>query len=215
MSYVLYGYWRSSASYRVRIALGLKGVPFEYRAVNLLEAAHRGEANVQRNPMGQVPTLEWRVDGKVEQLTQSMAIFDYLETAHPSSPLLPNTEDGGLARARVVQMAEIINAGIQPLQNLPVLKMVDSLGGDKMQWGRDAMQKGFVALEAIAVNLPGPFLCGDAPTIADICLVPQLYNARRFELALDAFPTLLRAETACLALPAFINAHPDQQPDAK
>ncbi len=207
----LYNYWRSSASWRVRIALHYKGLPFEYVAVQIVERQQNQPAYAQLNPMQQVPTLEVEDEGRVVHLAQSLAILEYLEEAHPTPPLLPR---GRVARARARQLAECVNAGIQPFQNLPVLAFIkDNLGGDSTAFARRWNTRGLEALEALAQRA-GKFLVGDELSIADVCLIPQLYSARRFGVDTHAFPTLLRVEAACHALPAFTAAHPDRQPDA-
>jgi len=204
----LYAYWRSSTAWRVRIGLHHKGLPFEITSVHLRHGEQRQAPHLQRNPLGQVPVLEL-ADGT--RITQSLAILAYLEAAHPEPALLPAEP---LARARAHQAAEIVNSGIHPLQNLSVLLAIQDLGGDRMAWARDVIHKGFVALESLARQTAGTYLVGDAVTLADACLVPQLYNARRFKVDLEPFPTLLRVEQACEQLPAFKAAHPSAQPDA-
>jgi maleylpyruvate isomerase len=207
----LYNYWRSSASWRVRIALHWKGLPFEYVPVQIVERRQSEPEYAQKNPMQQVPTLEVEDEGAIVALGQSLAIIEYLEECHPTPPLLPA---GRVARARARQLAECVNAGIQPFQNLPVLGVIkDELGGDSVAFARRWNTRGLEALEALAGSA-GAFLVGDAPSIADVCLIPQLYSARRFGVEVGAFPTLLRIEAACNALPAFVAAHPDRQPDA-
>lgn len=215
---ILHGYWRSSASWRVRIALAYKGLSYEYRAVNLVRdgGEQYGDAYRRLNPLSQVPVLELSpepgaADGR--RIAQSMAILEYLEECHPQPPLLP-AEPWSRARAR--QLAELVNAGIQPLQNAPAVVgyVRDVLHGDEKAWLRHFIGRGLTALELTAQETAGAFLVGDAPTFADVCLVPQLYAARRFAVPVDAFSTLLRAEAACNALPAFAGAHPDLQPDA-
>ena len=202
----LYDYWRSSASYRVRIALNLKGLDYERVAVNLLEGEQRGDAYRTVNPQGFVPMLE--VDG--ERLTQSLAIIGWLESQHPAPPVLP--ADPAM-RAHVQALALTIAADIHPLNNLRVLKRLSAMGigqADRDDWYRHWIAEGFDALEALAAPQAGRFLFGDAPSLADICLVPQMFNARRFEISLDAWPTLVRADAAATALQPFAAAHPDR-----
>lgn len=206
----LYSYWRSSCSWRVRMGLALKQIPYRYVTVNLLKKEHQSDEYVQRNGLGQVPTLEWTDENGQHRLTQSMAILRWLDT-RPGARLVPEEP---LLAARAWQLAEIVNAGIQPLQNLKVLLSIAELGGDRKAWGQTVIRDGLAAMEAVAAASAGRFLIGDTASIADICLVPQLYNARRFELALDTFPTLLRAEASCADTPELRAAHPDHQPDA-
>ncbi|MEZ4316017.1 MAG: maleylacetoacetate isomerase [Myxococcota bacterium] len=205
----LYGYWRSSASWRVRIGLNLKGVAYTYVAVNLLASEQKADTHAERNPMRQVPVLELD-DGT--RLTQSLAILDWIDHTQPGPGLYPTSP---LDRARAITLAEIVNAGIQPLQNLTVLGKLTALGADPKAWSRDAIQTGLEALQAAAAPSARAFLVGDQPSVADICLVPQLYNARRFDCDLDRLALLTAIEARCAALPAFQAAHPDQQPDAQ
>jgi maleylpyruvate isomerase len=210
----LYSYWRSSSAWRVRIALGLKGLRYAYTAVDLQAGEQWGEAQAARNPTHQVPVLEIEEAGRPpRRLVQSMAIIEWLDETHPSPPLLPPTADG---RARVRALAEHVNSGIQPLQNAIVLKRLrEKVPGWDQAWARDAIAGGLGALElAVADGGAGRFCHGDAPGLADCFLVPQLYNARRFGVETEAFPSLLRVEAACAGLPAFQAAHPDRQPDA-
>lgn len=211
----LHGYWRSSAAWRVRIALGLKGLHFESVPVHLLRdgGEQRQPAFLGLNPQGLVPALEDQ--GRV--LSQSLAIIEYLEETHPAPPLLPPDP---ASRARVRSLAQVVACDIHPLNNLRVLEYLrDDLGQDdatRTAWVRHWVTAGLSALETRLANEAGTgrFCHGDAPGLADCCLVPQLYNARRFECPLDAFPTLLRVEAACTALEAFRNAAPELQPDA-
>jgi maleylacetoacetate isomerase len=203
----LFDYFRSSASYRVRIALGLKGIAHERAAVNLLDGAQGDEAYRALNPQGLVPALE--IDGR--RLTQSLAIIDYLDETRPEPPLLP--ADPG-DRAHVRAMALVIACDIHPLGNLRVLKYLSGPLGQPQEardaWYRHWVGEGLAALEELARPDAGRFLFGDAPGLADICLVPQMFNARRFEIDLGAFPTLVRADAAAAALDAFAAAHPDR-----
>lgn len=213
MQATLHGYWRSSSAWRVRIALNFKDVPYKYVAVHLLEDGGQQHADAFRgkNPMRQVPLLEIEEGAETIHLAQSVAIIEYLERRFPEPALIP--EDPVLA-AKARQLAEMINAGIQPLQNLRVLQDIEALGGDKKEWGRKWIENGFEALEAEAAPLASRYLLGDRVTVADLFLVPQMYNARRFGVDLAPFPTLARCTRACEELPPFAAAHPDKQPDA-
>ncbi len=203
---VLYDYWRSSASYRVRIALNLKGVDYDRVGVDLLEGGTRSEDYRARNPQGFVPTLE--IDGLA--LRQSLAIAHYLESTRPEPPLVP--ADPG-DRAHVLALALVVACDIHPLNNLRVLKYLSGPLGQPQEardsWYRHWVTEGLAALEAMAAPRAGRFLFGDTVTLADICLVPQLYNARRFDVPLGDCPTLLRADQSAAALEAFAAAHPD------
>ncbi|MFO0581522.1 MAG: maleylacetoacetate isomerase [Anaeromyxobacter sp.] len=212
MSYRLYSYWRSSSAWRVRIGLALKGLPYEYVAVNLLEGEQFSDAHQARSPLAQVPVLEVEERGHVLRLAQSMAILEWLDERHPTPPLLPRDLD---RRAEVRALAEHVNSGIQPLQNAAPLKMLreKEAGYDKV-WARHWIARGLTGLERAAAATAGRYSGGDEPGLADCYLVPQLYNARRFGIDLAPFPTLRRIEEACGALPAFQAAHPDRQPDA-
>jgi len=210
----LYGYWRSSAAYRVRIALNLKGLDYEYVAVDLLAGAERQPDYLRRNPQGLVPTL---IDG-THTLTQSLAICEYLEERHPTPALLPSTP---AARARVRALAQAVACEIHPLNNLRVLKhLVDTLAvseEQKLAWYRHWVHEGFAGIERMLAEseATGRFCHGDAPTLADVCLVPQVYNAERFGCDLSPFPTIARINAACLELEAFAAARPERQPDAR
>ena len=211
MSYRLYSFWRSSSSWRVRIGLGLKGVPYECTPVNLIAGEQASEAHRARNPAGQVPVLEVVEGNRVLRLTQSMAILEWLDERHPSPAILPDDADG---RAAVRALAEIVNAGIQPLQNSVVLRMLkEKEAGFEKAWVRHWVSTGLAALERTAAPLAGRFMYGDSPGLADCYLVPQMYSARRFGVDLEPFPTLRRVDEACAALPAFQSAHADHQPD--
>jgi maleylacetoacetate isomerase len=205
---ILHDYFRSSASYRVRIALNLKGVAYERHEVSLLNGDQKSEAYRALNPQGFVPMLEW--DG--ERITQSLAIFDFLDAKVEEPPFVPSDPSG---RAHVLALALTVACDIHPLNNLRVLKYLKSeLGHDQEAvdaWYRHWVAEGLAALEALAAPRAGTFLYGDTVGMADICLVPQLYNARRFNVPLEPYPTLLRAEASAIALPAFAAAHPDRQ----
>lgn len=209
----LYSYWRSSSAWRVRIGLGLKGVAWEYAAVDLLAQEQFREEHLARNPTAQVPVLEVTDGGRTLHLAQSMAILEWLDERLPDPPLLPPDLDG---RARVRALAEHVNSGIQPLQNAIVLRTLrEKVPGWDKEWARTFIARGLDALErAVSDGGAGRYCHGDAPGLADCYLVPQLYSARRFGLDAAPWPTLRRIEEACAALPAFQAAHPDRQPDA-
>ncbi len=203
---ILFDYWRSSASYRVRVALNLKGIGYEAVPVNLLGGAHRAAEHVARNPQAAVPVLD--IDGL--RLTQSLAIIEYLDETRPAPPLLPADAAG---RARVRALAQVIAMEIHPICNLSVASRVAELGGDaaRLDWTRTYIDRGLTAFEALLARPgTGRFCHGDAPGLADCCLIPQLYNARRWDLDPAAWPTIARVEAACAGLPAFAAAHPDR-----
>ena len=205
---ILYDYWRSSAAYRVRIGLNLKGVDYESRPVDLREDDQTKPDYRALNPQGLLPMLE--IDG--HRLTQSLAILGYLDQRFPNQPLLPASAD---ARTHVVSLALMVACDIHPLNNLRVLKYLKRELGQPQEaidrWYAHWISEGLPALEAKAAPLAGKFLWGEAPTIADVCLVPQLYNARRYEVPLDDYPTLLRAEENANKLEAFAAAAPERQ----
>jgi maleylacetoacetate isomerase len=205
---ILYDYYRSSAAYRVRIALNLKGVEYESRPVNLLSGEQASADYRAINPQGFVPMLE--IDG--HRLTQSLAIITYLDMRYSNQPLLPASAD---ARAEVLAMALTIACDIHPLNNLRVLKYLKNELGHSQEevdrWYAHWISERLPALEALAAPQAGEFLHGDGPTLADVCLVPQLYNARRYNVPLAGYPTLLRAEGNANRLEAFAAAHPDRQ----
>ena len=205
---VLHDYYRSSAAYRVRIALNLKGVAYESRPVNLLHSEQKGDEYRALNPQGLVPMLE--IDG--HRLTQSLSIMVYLDQCFPDPPLMARDPVDG---AHVRAMALTIACDIHPLNNLRVLKYLSSELGlpqeERDTWYMHWIREGLPAVEALAAPHAGKLLYGDAPTGADVCLVPQLYNARRFNIPLDDYPTLLRANANANALDAFAAAHPDRQ----
>jgi maleylpyruvate isomerase len=209
----LFNYWRSSSSYRVRLALAHKGLAYEYVAVNLLEGEQHRAPQRTRNPSGMVPVLEVLDGGRLRHLGQSVAICEYLEERFPSVPLLPRD---ALDRAQVRSLVESINSGLQPLHNTSVLAHVkEALHADPRAWAEHFVQLGLAALEAQASRTAGRFLVGEAFTLADCFLVPQLYAARRFaSFDAAAYPTLARVEASCLTTPAAAAAHPDAQPDA-
>lgn len=212
----LYTYFRSTAAYRVRIALNLKGLRTEQRFVHLVRGGgeQHGAAYKKLNPQELVPTL---VDGGAP-LTQSLAIVEYLDEIHPRPPLLPPDAAG---RARVRALAQAIACDIHPLNNLRVLQYLEhDLGADKPardRWYRHWVETGFCALETMLASSPatGRYCHGDTPGLADACLVPQVFNARRFQCDLSGFPTIVRIEQACLEREEFAQAAPENQADAQ
>ncbi|ULO23233.1 maleylacetoacetate isomerase [Methylocystis sp. SB2] len=208
---ILYDYYRSSAAYRVRIAIALKGLVVERRRVHLLHGEQRDPGYRAKSPLGVVPTLELD-DGTL--ITQSLAIIDYLDALKPEPPLLP--KDPVLA-AQARAAALTIACEIHPLANLRVIEALQREFGARddqiAAWRRRWIAEGLTAVEALIA--PGPFAFGAAPSLADICLVPQIYNARRFDVSLEACPRILAVEAACAAHPAFIEARPEAQPDAE
>lgn len=207
MTVTLFDYFRSSAAYRVRIALGLKQIAFETVPVSLADGEHKAEAYRARNAQGFVPMLD--IDG--HRLTQSLAIIAYLDATRPAPALIP---EAPADRAHVHALALLIACDIHPLNNLRVLKYLAGALGQPEEvrnaWYRHWIEEGLAPLEAMAAPRSGRFLFGDAPGLADICLVPQLYNARRFDVPLEVYPTLLRADAEAGELEAFAAAHPDR-----
>lgn len=209
----LYGYWRSSSTWRVRIALAHKGIAYETAPVHLVRDGGEQHAEWFRaiNPAEQVPVLEVELHGAPRRIGQSLAILSFLEEYHPEPAFLPVDL---YERARARQLAELVNSGIQPLQNLVVIQKLQAMDQDAKAWCRDFIERGLHAYEGIVLETSGTFSVGDAPSWADACLVPQLYNARRFGLDLAPYPRILQIEEACLKLEAFRSTHPDRQPDA-
>lgn len=210
MSLVLHSAWRASAPYRVRIALNLKGVAYAYAPVDLAAGQQREAAYRAVNPQQLVPTLE--VDGHI--LTQSLAILEWLEETHPKPPLLPRS---ALDRATVRAMAGIIACDIHPVNNLRILKALAAIGQDEAArnaWAARWITEGFDALEPMIVRHGKGWSFGPSPTLADCCLIPQIYNARRFGVDVGAWPAITSLAKAAEAHPAFVAAHPDRQPDA-
>jgi maleylpyruvate isomerase len=208
----LHGYFRSSASYRVRIALNLKGLSVEQLPHHLRKGEQRAPAFLAINPQGLVPALE---DDQGAVLTQSLAIIEWLDETHPEPPLLPKDP---LRRAKVRAFAQAIACDTHPVQNLKVLLRLRELGLAEEQviaWAGWANREGLSACEKLIANEPGPFCFGERPLLADLCLVPQLANARRFGVEVNAFPRLLEAEAAAKATRTFADAAPDRQPDAE
>jgi maleylacetoacetate isomerase len=209
----LYSYFRSSAAYRVRIALNLKGIAYETVSVHLVKDGGHNRRPEYRavNPQMRVPAL---VTDAGEVLIQSLAIIDYLDETHPDPPFLPKDP---VARAKARALADIVACDIHPLNNTSPLRYLKRVLNQEQSaidaWYHHWVIEGFEALEALVA--PSPYCCGGALTIADIFLVPQVYNARRLKVPLDAFPKIVAIEAACLALPAFERARPENQPDAE
>lgn len=211
----LYGYWRSSAAYRVRIVLHLKSLPFETHAVHLVKdgGQQHSKTFADLNPQQLVPVL---VDGR-RTIRQSLAIIEYLDEKFPSTPMLPA---GARERARARALADLLACDVHPLANLRVLQYLErefaATEQQRGEWVRHWIRLGFEALEELLAGHPdtGAFCQGDNPGLADACLVPQVYNATRWKLPLDGYPTIRRIHEACEALDAFQRAAPEQQPDA-
>ncbi len=212
--YILHNYFRSTTSLRVRVALNIKGLDFGYASYALLNQEHKSGAYLKLNPQGLVPTLE--IKGETV-LTQSMAILEYLDEEHPEPPLLP---DDALGRARVRALAGIIAVDIHPINNLRVLKYLETKfaanADDKKTWFHEWAHQGMKAFEARLKTdtETGQFCHGDTPTIADICLYAQMFNNQRFDLDMSAYPCIMAIFRACECLPAFVDAAPLNQPDA-
>lgn len=211
----LHNYFRSSTSFRVRIALGLKGLSYDYVAYHLRKGEQRGKVYLALNAQGLVPTLETEAG---DRLAQSLAIVEYLEEVYPEPPLLPAEP---LARARVRGLAYAIACDLHPLNNLRVLKyLTDPLGHGAethAEWFRHWVAVEFAALEQRLREEPetGRFCHGDRPGLADLCLVPQVVNGRRFDCDMTPYPAIMRIHEACMAIPAFAEAAPERQPDAE
>jgi maleylacetoacetate isomerase len=208
----LHGYWRSSASYRVRIALALKEVEVKHVAVNLRDGAHGEAAHKARNPQGFVPVLELE-DGT--ELTQSLAIMDYLDATFREPSLMPGE---AILRSKILSASLIIASDIAPIQNLSVLKYIRAEYGQDdegvAQWVRHWISRGFEALEVTAQKSDTPFLLTDRPMFFECCLIPQVYNARRFGVDMEVYPRLSEVDALCRDLPAFQKAAPENQYDA-
>lgn len=209
----LYTYYRSSAAFRARIALNLKGIAYEMESVHLVkDGGHNRRPEFRAiNPQMRVPAL---ITDAGETLIQSLAVIEYLDETHPQPPFLPSDP---LARARVRALAELIACDIHPLNNTSPLRYLKNTMGQQQSvidaWYHHWVLEGFEALEALIA--PGPYTYGSAITLADICLVPQVYNARRLKVPLDKFPKIVAVDAACMKLPAFDRARPENQPDAE
>ncbi len=208
----LYNYWRSSSSYRVRVALHFKDLPFEYVPVSLIEGEQLGAQHLSRNPLTTVPVLEVTEGGKTLLLPQSVAIVEYLEERYPLKPLFPK---GLEHRAAMRALVEQVNSGIQPFQNLSAMKFVkEELKADDKAFARHFISRGLIQLEALVKRTAGRFMVGDAFTFADACLVPQLFGARRFGVETENFVLLTKLEKASLELDFVQKSAPDRQIDA-
>lgn len=204
----LHGFFRSGASYRVRVALAVKGIAYDGAFYRLRSGEQRAPAYLALNPQGLVPALE--IDGVV--LTQSLAICEYLDETHDGPKLLPAD---AVMRARVRAAAQVIACDTHPIQNLKVLGRVKALGHDENAWAAQVIAEGFEAYDALIAPYAGTFSFGETVSLADLCLIPQLVNARRFGVDVQRWPRLLAVEQACLAHPAFVAANPATQPDAE
>lgn len=213
MAWTLHSAWRATAPYRVRIGLALKGVAYDYAAVDLIAGQQREPAYRAVNPQGLTPALDLG-DGHV--LTQSLAILEWLEETRPQPPILPRS---AMDRAIVRAMADIVACDIHPLNNTRVgRRLITEMGHTQdefVDWIRSWIREGFDALEPLIAKHGGGFAFGDAPTIADCCLIPQVYSARRYGLDLSPWPAIVEADRRAAEHPAFQAAHPDRQPDAK
>ncbi|KAN0031467.1 hypothetical protein ACTFIV_005331 [Dictyostelium citrinum] len=210
---VLYSYWRSSCSWRVRVALAYKKIKYEYKAIHLLKdgGQQKSEEYSKINPMKAIPTLE--IDGHT--IGQSLAILEYLEETHPENPLMPK---GAYERAIARQMMQIIGSDIQPLQNLRILGLIAQYSGDdakKAEWARTIITNGFNGLEKLLEKHSGKFCVGDSVSFADLCLPAQVYNANRFNVDMTPYPNITRVNQYLLTIPEFIEALPQNQPDAE
>lgn len=200
---ILYSYFRSSCSWRVRIALAFKNIDYEYKAVNLLKGEQLQEEFLKINPSAEVPAFVH--NGNV--ITHSIAILEYLEEAFPSPQLLPN---GPVSRAKVRALVDSIVSDIQPIQNLRVLKYV---GEKHLEWGKYWIETGFAAVERYIKDIHGLYCFGNEVTLADLCLVPQVFNAARFNVDVSQFPLITEITSRLSELPAFKHSHPLVQPD--
>lgn len=208
VTYTLYHYWRSSSSWRVRWALAYKGIPCEFVPINLLENQQRSAEHLARNPLGYVPVLEIKEEGAPSRfIAESLAIIEYFEEIQPSPSLLPGCP---IQRAQIRQLVEIVNAGTQPLQNLCVGKAHSEDAEERNRWSRLWINKGLKAYETLAASTAGALSVGDELTLADLYLIPQIYNANRFSIPISDYPLLERINAAALATKSCHESHPDR-----
>lgn len=211
----LYGFWRSTATWRARIALAYKGLDYEYVPVHLRRGGgeqHRPEFRA-KNPIGHVPVLELRIGGQERRVAESMAILELLEELYPTPSLLPAEP---FLRARARQLALLVVSGIQPLQNTAVQLFIENdIKASAPAWTHHWVTRGLAALESLVKETAGIYSVGDAVSYADVCLAPQMYFARRFAIDLAPYPSLTAIDAACARLPAFQHAHAEAQPDAQ
>ncbi|MBS1958811.1 MAG: maleylacetoacetate isomerase [Bdellovibrionales bacterium] len=207
-AYTLYHYWRSSSSWRVRYAFAAKNIEYKPVAVNLLNGESESAEHLARNPAGFVPVLEFQHSGKLERLTESLAIIDYLDRAHSSGPKL--YPEDPIARAKAWALAEVINAGTQPIQNIPVFTLHSSDAAEQKKWNQHWIRNGLEIYEELAKPVAGAYSYGNQLTVADCCLLPQIYNAERFEVPFRDLPTVTRIYESCIVTPAYRASHPDR-----
>ena len=213
--YTLYTYWRSSCAARLRIALNLKDISYDLVPVNLLKNEHLSPEHKARNPSGTVPLLVRNNNGPEPfKIGQSVAALEYLDEVHPnsSSPLLPPASNPE-ARATVRTLVNIVACDVQPVTNLRIIRRVAALGGNTEEWSQELIVDGLRAYEAVAAGCAGKYSYGDSPTLADVCLMPNVWNARRNKVPLDPFPTVVRIVENLEKLPAVKKASYFKQPD--
>lgn len=208
MTYTLYSYWQSSCAWRVRIALHIKKIPYTYKAIDLSAKEHFSQTYSTKNPMLQVPLLET----PTFSISQSLAIFKYLEAQHKIPTMIPSDIQ---TEAKMWEICEIVNSGIQPLQNLSLLKKIKKLGGDPMEWAQESIIKGFGFIENLLEDCKKVYSVEDFITFSDACLLPQLSNARRYGVDVQKYPKILRVCENMIKVKEITEAMPENQPDAK
>ena len=211
---VLYSYWRSSCTWRIRIAMNIKGIKYEIKTVHLVKNEQSSDEFLAKNPIGRVPLLEFTLrDGDNvtnHSIAESTAILEFLEEVFPDTSLYPSNL---VDKAKVRMICSEVASNIQPIQNLTVLNKLEELGCNKLEWAKYWIEKGLSALELIISETKGKYSFGDNITLADAFLIPQLYNARRFNINIDDYPNIANIEKNVQEIEAFINASPDKQPD--